>query len=183
MKKIVLISGKAQHGKDTTAKILKSQLEAKGNKVCIMHFADAVKFFAKEYLGWDGVKDEKGRTILQQLGTEKMRDKYPNFWVDIICTLIDVLRNDFDYFIIADCRFKNEVTYFSCESEAFAKNDIVSVRVHRWNFENSLTAEQRQHRSETGLDDFMFDYFMYYGNGEDNVRCEVDIFVRSMLNE
>lgn len=33
--RVVCISGKAQHGKDTTANLLKDELESKGKKVII----------------------------------------------------------------------------------------------------------------------------------------------------
>ena len=43
--KIVCISGKAQHGKDTTAKLLEETLEAQGNRVLIAHYGDLDRFF------------------------------------------------------------------------------------------------------------------------------------------
>ena len=60
---VIMISGKAESGKDFTASILKEELEKKGRKILIVHYADYLKFIAKEYFGWDGVKDEKGRNI------------------------------------------------------------------------------------------------------------------------
>lgn len=69
--KIVCISGKAQHGKDTTAKLLEEILEAQGNRVLIAHYGDLVKYVCKTFFGWDGKKDEKGRTLLQRVGTDK----------------------------------------------------------------------------------------------------------------
>ena len=43
MKKVILISGKAENGKTTTAKILKSRLEENGNKVIITRYAYYLK--------------------------------------------------------------------------------------------------------------------------------------------
>lgn len=57
--KIVCISGKAQHGKDTTAKLLEEILEAQGNRVLIAHYGDLVKYVCKTFFGWDGKKDER----------------------------------------------------------------------------------------------------------------------------
>ena len=54
--KIVCISGKAQHGKDTTAKLLEEILEAQGNRVLIAHYGDLVKYVCKTFFGWDGMK-------------------------------------------------------------------------------------------------------------------------------
>ena len=47
MKKVICISAKAQHGKDTTATILKSALEERGNEVLIFHYADLLKYYYK----------------------------------------------------------------------------------------------------------------------------------------
>ena len=59
--KIIAISGKAQHGKDTTAGFLKSTLEADGYKVQVAHYADLLKYICKQFFGWNGQKDDAGR--------------------------------------------------------------------------------------------------------------------------
>ena len=41
--KVILITGKAGSGKDTTAVLLKEMLECQGKKVEILHFADELK--------------------------------------------------------------------------------------------------------------------------------------------
>ena len=66
---VIVISGKAQHGKDTTAGFLKDALEADGYPVLIAHYGDLVKYVCKMYLGWNGEKDEYGRSLLQYAGT------------------------------------------------------------------------------------------------------------------
>ena len=48
--KVITISGKAQNGKDTTAGLLKSALEADGYKVLITHYADLLKYICKQFL-------------------------------------------------------------------------------------------------------------------------------------
>lgn len=48
--KIVCISGKAQHGKDTTAKLLEEILEAQGNRVLIAHYCHQVRVQAASIL-------------------------------------------------------------------------------------------------------------------------------------
>ena len=47
--KVILISGKSASGKDTFANILFKKLTEKNHKVLIAHFADLVKFYAKQY--------------------------------------------------------------------------------------------------------------------------------------
>ena len=50
--KIYAISGKAQHGKDTFAKILNEELTNRGYKVLLCHYADLVKYVAKTFFNW-----------------------------------------------------------------------------------------------------------------------------------
>ena len=81
---VIVISGKAQHGKDTTAGFLKDALEADGYPVLIAHYGDLVKYVCKMYLGWNGEKDEYGRSLLQYAGqmlfVHRMRTTGFNSW-------------------------------------------------------------------------------------------------------
>ena len=65
--------GLAGSGKDTAARAL---LERGWQRV---GFADAIKTKAY-FLGWDGLKDERGRRLLQDLGMA-MRQFDENFWI------------------------------------------------------------------------------------------------------
>ena len=65
MSKIVLFSGKAGTGKTTASNYLLYLAEKNGY---LLHFATMVKDIAKRYFWWDGVKDEKGRRLLQEIG-------------------------------------------------------------------------------------------------------------------
>lgn len=44
-------------------------------------FADAVKEIARSF-GWNGKKDERGRRLLQVVGTEAGREYDPNIWIN-----------------------------------------------------------------------------------------------------
>ena len=59
--KILAISGKAQHGKDTFAKLLADNLKEKGNNVLVTHYADLLKYICENFFEWNGEKDEAGR--------------------------------------------------------------------------------------------------------------------------
>jgi hypothetical protein len=165
--KVITISGYAKAGKDLSATILKEKLEFAGKKVLIVHYADYLKFIAQQYFGWDGKKDEKGRSLLQWLGTDKVRKTMPDFWVDIVVQLIRVFSNDFDYFIVPDTRFDNEVTSMK---ENF---DTLSVHVTRLNFDNGLTQVQKNHPSEIALDGWKFDWYITSETGKDNLSYEI----------
>jgi len=170
--KIINISGKAMAGKDTTALILKEKLEAKNKKVIITHYADLVKYVSTQFFKWNGIKDEQGRTILQKVGSDIVRTQKPNYWVDFVKGFVEMFQDKWDYILIADCRFPNEV--LSWREDGW---DEISIRVMRTDFENSLTKEQKNHPSETALDDFEFDYYITNPSGLDKLECAVDKFI------
>jgi cellulose biosynthesis protein BcsQ len=172
MKTIITFSGKAEHGKTSSAIILKKILERRNYKVLLLNFADQLKFLAKQYFGWDGTKNEKSRTLLQNLGTNIVRKRDPNFWVESAVRTIKLFKEDYDYFLIGDCRFLNE-----CELLKNSDFNVVNIKVVRLNFENSLMPEQRLHPSETSLDDFKFDYIIESESGLDNLEKEVNKFL------
>lgn len=153
--KVILISGKARHGKDTIAGFIKSTLEANGNSVLVAHYGDLVKYVCKTFFGWDGEKDEKGRTLLQKVGTDAIRAKCPDYWVSFISDIMGFFPGEWDYTLIPDCRFPNEVEYI--KSAGF---DAVHLRVVREGFVSPLTPEQQAHPSETALDDVQADHYI-----------------------
>lgn len=150
--RVILISGSARFGKDSTAFMMKELLEKQKKKVLIIHYADNLKLFAKNYFGWSGQKDQKGRELLQWLGTDVVRKNYEDTWVDMIVALLKGIKTLYDYVIIPDVRFPNEI-------DRMRDNfDCITVRVIRPNFDNGLTEEQRKHPSETALDNYPMEY-------------------------
>ena len=167
MKKVICISGKAQHGKDTTATIMKSALEERGNKVLIFHYADLLKYLCKEYFGWNGEKDDDGRTLLQHVGTDVVRNKQPNYWVDFAVNFLKLFETEWDYVLIPDCRFSNEV---STMKEHF---DSIHLRIVRTNFDSPLSIEQQNHPSEIALDDYPYDHIIYNSSSVLNLGVNI----------
>lgn len=153
--RVITISGKAEAGKDTAAKLLKDQLEDRGYSVLICHYADLLKYICKQFFDWNGKKDEVGRTLLQKVGTEGVRTKDPDYWVKFIVDILKFFPNDWDYILIPDTRFPNEVDFIKKEFPTTSMNII------RDDYENHLTPEQRQHPSETALDDYKFDHVVH----------------------
>lgn len=154
--KVICISGKAQNGKDTTASFLKDLLETDGYSVLITHYGDLLKYICKSFFDWDGNKDEDGRSLLQHVGTNVIRSKHPDYWVKFVADIIGFFDDKWDYVLIPDCRFPNEVDYM--KDMGF---DVVHLRVVRPNFESPLTLEQQNHPSETALDDVIPDYYIH----------------------
>ena len=94
--KIILISGKAEAGKTTAANIIKYYLCGIGKRAAIVPYGQYVKDTAKMIFGWDGQKDENGRKLLQWWGTDVVRKKNENFWVNTVMRRADVLDGDID---------------------------------------------------------------------------------------
>lgn len=148
---VITISGKARAGKDSLANMMRNYLESKGKKVSIIHYADELKWIARTLYHWDGEKDEYGRSLLQKLG-DIGRAYDENYWVFNLVERIEAFLSTNDFVIIPDCRYPNEINIWK------GRASIYSILVVRPDFLNDLTKEQRQHSSETALDDYPFYY-------------------------
>lgn len=169
---VITLSGKAESGKDYSAKFIKEFWEQKGRKVLIIHYADYLKYVCKQYFGWNGEKDIEGRALLQHVGTDVAREKLPNIWVDVVVNFIKAFGEEYDFVLIPDCRFPNEI---ECIKESFPNNSV-SVNVIRLNHTNILTEEQKNHPSETALDNYTFDCVITSENGIDHLKREITGF-------
>lgn len=157
--KAILISGKAQHGKDTFADYFRMIAESHNKKCLTIRYGDMLKFVAKQYYNWNGEKDFAGRTLLQMLGTNIVRKNNENAWINCVMEIVMGLKTEFDYVLIPDARFENEI-----ENWKDINIPSISVRVNRYDsnlepFDNKLSKEQKEHISETALDNYdKFDY-------------------------
>ena len=150
---ILGITGKAGHGKNTVAEILKEACPAMDwQRVA---FADALKnvFWAltgtvpidttdwkHKYLPEWGMTR---REMLQRIGTDCLRNHFdPDIWVKALFFQMEPGKN----YVITDVRFKNEVAKIE---EMGGK----LVRVIRHGYDNGLPP----HESETDLDHMYFD--------------------------
>ena len=130
--KVILISGKAQHGKDTLAGMLKNHLEDKSYRVLIAHYGDLVKYVC----------------------TDVVRKQNENFWAGFIKDILTMFSHEWDYVLIPDTRFVNEVECFDGDI------DSSPVRIYRPDYDSGLTPQQLSHPSETALDDYEYDYYV-----------------------
>lgn len=173
--KVICISGKARHGKDVTGGYIKKELESRGYRVLVTHYSDLLKYVCKNFFGWNGEKDAEGRKLLQYVGTDVVRAMVPNFWVNFIIDILLMFRKEWDYVIIPDCRFPNEV-----ERLKYYEIDTVLVRVIRSNFDNGLSDEAKSHISETALDNYNYDYVLM-NTGLDELKSAVNVLVDKII--
>lgn len=172
--KIILISAKAQHGKDTSALILKEIYESKGKKVLITHFADLLKYICKQYFNWDGKKDEKGRTLLQYIGTDVIGAKNSAYWAEFVVGILQMFEDEWDYVIIPDCRYPIEL---ATVERVF---DTTVIRIERPGFDNGLTEAQKKHPSEVDMDHYSFDAVIPNAAGLEELKVELLKFIDSL---
>lgn len=160
--KVVTISGRAGAGKDTFANMLKDKLERAGERVLITHYADLVKYICTTFFDWDGKKDERGREMLQTVGTDIVRRQDPDYWVRFVENIITFFPV-WDYILIPDARFENEIERMK---ERF---DVTSINVDRV-FKSQLTEKAQAHESEHGLDGYAFDIIVYNDDSLEQLR-------------
>lgn len=173
---IMIISGKSGSGKDTFAEMMRRKLEAAGCKCLTLHFADLVKHYADIYYGWNGEKDTYGRQLLQELGTDKVRAKFPDYWAETIAKFLAAVPDDFDCAFIPDARFDNEI-----EVVKKYNPQATVIKIERYNedgslyFNPALTLEQLAHPSETSLDDYADWDYIVENHSLDELKESADV--------
>lgn len=149
--KIYIMCGKAKHGKDTFSAYLRDVYKNNGKEIIVTQLSKYIKYYAREMTGWDLSEESKPRELLQQLGTGVIREylKKEDLFINRMIEDIDVFSCFYDAIIISDVRLKKEINDLR---KAFP--DLVCVHVNRPNFDNGLTEEQKNHKTEIDLDDF-----------------------------
>lgn len=176
MKQLIAISGKAQHGKDTTGAYIAQKLTEDGHRVIVAHYADLVKYVCKTFFGWDGQKDEAGRHLLQYVGTDVVRRQDPNYWVDFIIRIVSFFGENWDYIIIPDTRFPNEI-----ERLRESGLPVTHIRVVRPDFVSPLTEEQQKHPSETSLDNYPADAYIINHGTRDELYHHITTWIKESV--
>lgn len=162
--KIIGISAKAEHGKTFTCNVLKKEYEKRGYRVEIIPLAKALKDYAR-ILGWDGQKDARGRSMLQELGP--VLKHYHGGDVFARIAYETAVKHDLDVLLIDDMRLLDEVEFYENLLATHRVEDYRLYRVIRPNYENHLTEVQRNDLTETALDNYTFDGVLV-NDGTDN---------------
>ncbi len=151
--KIILLGGRANSGKDSTAEFIDEYYRSRGLDVVNIQIATYLKMYAKNIAKWDGDNETKPRQLLQDLGTELIRkeiDQY--FFIKRIIQDIDIYSRYFDIITISDGRLPEEFA-----SIKLAYPETVTVHVTRPGFESKLSKEQKAHITETLVDEIEYD--------------------------
>ncbi len=167
---VILLSGYKRSGKDYSAGLLDFGLTEKACNTKIMSFASPMKEIIAQTFNISlsdldkykndpdnyriHIKDDSTRIfettfrgILQRFGTEGMKPTFgDNVWGDLVVAKIQA--SDRDTFIIPDWRFNSEWSVMN------ANFNVITVRV------NGADVNKDLHSSETGLDNFDFDFVL-----------------------
>ena len=150
---MILVSGKSESGKDVVADSIITYLIANGFSAISIALGDLLKFFAIKFYGWDGKDKCTSRDLLFKV-SDRIHEVDYDLIVRTISVMVDTIREEYDYVIISDLRFKNEYCYLT------EKYNCVTIRVEREGYKNSMSEEQRNNISEVDLDNIDFDYYI-----------------------
>jgi hypothetical protein len=148
MQLVIGLCGKAGSGKDTVSQLIDSSLRSYNISCITIHFAKALKDIAKSVFGWDGQKNEKGRRLLQVIGTDCARAYNENFWIEKWENNISNCSED--VVLVPDVRFINE-------SQAIHRRNGVILKVVGRSFDLGVNST---HPSEIGLPENEVDYIL-----------------------
>ena len=171
--KIFIIGGKAKCGKTTFGEYLREQLKQYGYNPCVMHITEPLYSYARNYFEWNESTDPKPREFLQKMGTELIREKLgkKDFLLNRLYEDIEILSNFFDAFIITDARL-----IYEFESIKNRYDDVISIKIERSQYDNSLSDEEANHITETGLDNYSdFDYIVFNKSLDDLANSALEI--------
>ena len=153
--KIFILSGKAKSGKNYVADIISDYYK---NSIQIS-YAYYLKQYVKKITNWDGEEATKPRDLLQSLGIDLIKKIDKELLIRRVMEDIKVYSYFFDVIIVTDARLKEEIDIpkklFKC----------TTIRIN--GKDNDLTLEQKNHITETDLDDYKFDYVI--NNTKDEV--------------
>jgi len=182
--RILMISGKSASGKDTVADFMERLLTDRGERVLKIHFGDLVKALLRACYGWNGIKDAEGRSMLQKLGTDIMRNRYPTYWAEVVSKFISATYMDWDWVLIPDWRFINELDTI-CEYN----HDVTTIRVERITKDGEailnpdMTMRQAEHQSENELDDFVFEWVIENSGTLEQLYDSAVAVLEGVMNE
>ena len=161
--KIFIISGKAGSGKDLVSSLICEYY--KNLKCKKLSYAYYLKQYVKNITNWDGKEETKPRDILQSIGIDLLKNKIDkNFLINRVSEDIQVYSYFYDVIIITDARLLEEI-----KIPVNKFKNVVTIRINR-NKENDLNINQKNHITETDLDEYKeFDYIIENNDNYDEL--------------
>lgn len=177
MEKLYVFAGKAKTGKDSAADITQAYYEGRNKKVIRYSCTVYLKDYVKKIYGWDGNEETKPREELQVLG-RKIKEEYPNLFIERMREDIKYLSNYCDIMIITGVRLLSELELLKSEFNG------ILIKVINPNLDNGLTEKQKNDVTETEVDKFgKFDFVINNDSNIDNLKEKTNKILRSVENE
>ncbi len=178
---VFFISGKARHGKTTSANMIKKYFNEHDKESVVTSYGKYIKMYASEITGWDGKSEPKPRELLQTLGTKVIRQKLgrEDFYVKRIDEDLDVYNEYVNAVMLDDVRLPIEMDYFKDKCK-----NMITMHINRPNFESDLPDKQRKHITEVGLDDYKgFDYMIENDGTLDDLENKIFKLMDEIMKE
>ncbi len=170
-KYVIGFIGKAGSGKDASALALRSVFENAGLRTQRFAFADHLKELCVQ-LGWDSVKNERGRNLLQHLGDVLREYHGADYFANY--TASQIRESDADVCFVTDVRYLNEASALRALGEE-PDCSVTLIRIVRdhsgWGKE--LTEAQKKHPSEVEMDQIVIDHLIENNGTIDDLRNEL----------
>lgn len=176
---VLMICGHAGVGKDLFAKYVKDELmkTVPEDQILITHFADLIKYICTNFLGWNGKKDFYGRMILQYVGTDVFKAANPNYWSNFIIDLMMLFNGKWQYVIIPDTRFPDEIQNMKNEF----KENVMPIRVYRTEIDGKLKYLTYLHESEKYIDECQTDMTIYNDGSKEHLKELAADFTKELI--
>lgn len=179
---IILVGGKAGVGKTTAANFINSYLDKEVTSYSyIGSFALGVKQIAT-MIGWDGVKDAKGRKLLQDvgnLGREYDKDTWINYLLNYMKE--NIPEELLDIIIVDDWRFPNEAEYFLSQPELYK---VFTISIKAPQREILKGTREWKDISENSLNNYkFFDYIINNNKDLEGFKEDVEGVLLDIISE
>lgn len=176
-KYIFVIAGKAQTGKDATAKLIRKYGGKYNLKTAIIQYSMYVKLYARALTGWDFEEETKPRTLLQNIGQGVRSMVSQRFFINRIIDDIRILANYVDIIVISDARLPEELDDIKKEFSS-----VYKIHIIKNNASNNLTYTEAHHITETALDHYNdFDYTILNDGTIESLEVNVDNILKEIM--
>jgi len=166
--KIYILSGKAKSGKNVVSDIITNYYKDK--KCLSISYSYYLKDYIKRITDWNGLEETKPRELLQQIGIELIKNKINDkLFINRLLEDIEVFSYFYDIIIVTDARLALEI-----EIPKQRLKNVITIRINRDNIDNNLTENQKNHITETALDNYNnFDYIIENNKDYNELKNEV----------
>lgn len=155
---IILVSGKSHSGKGTASEKIEQILKNQNKHVIRCSLSTYIRQIAKTDFYWNGIDTLESRIFMSEvyrIGT----NFYPYHMARRVWERdIQPYANKDTIAIIESFREKVNYDYFVELFKQRIIDDILTIRIIRPKFDDIKDEKQKQHVSETDLDNFNFDY-------------------------